>query len=90
MGLLIYHRAFHFWLSMIFPKDCYAHLFLSNGRPLDRLRGPQRAKLLLELYLLQQRVGEQFAKSNILALKLLECADLLPRRQGGKAGRIDF
>ena len=65
-------------------------LALSNSRALGRLCGPQRAKLFLELYLLQQRVGEQFTKSNILALQVLEHADLFPGRQSGKAGRIDF
>ena len=53
---------------------------LRNARRPVHLYGPQCAKLLLELYLLQQRIGEQFAKSNILALQLLKCADLLPRR----------
>jgi hypothetical protein len=55
-----------------------------------RLCGPERAKLLLQLYLLQERVGEQFAKSNILALQVLECIDLLSGRQCGKGGCVDF
>ena len=69
---------------------CSTWFSLGDGRTMGPVRGPQRTQLLLELHLLQQRVGEQLAKSNILALQLLECADLLPRREGGKAACVDF